>query len=114
MNWREKDRDAEPDADTNGSKDVTVQLIWRRLNFKRDHNWVQPRLSDYVEGQLPARQRRRLERHEGLCPECRRAIRALKKLLQTLPGLRPATGRADVAERTARAVRERIEGEGRA
>ena len=94
-----------------GSKDMTVELIWRRLNARRDHRWAQPRLSDYVEGELPVRQRRRLERHEGLCPECRRAIRALKKLLQTLPGLRPETGTADVAERTARAVRDRIEGE---
>jgi anti-sigma factor RsiW len=101
----------EPNVEVSGSKGMTMELIWGRLNARRDHRWAQPRLSAYVENELPARQRRRLTRHEGICPECRRAIRQLKKLLKTLPGLRADRAPSDIAERTARSVRERIERE---
>jgi anti-sigma factor RsiW len=90
---------------------MTMELVWGRLNAGRDHRWAQSRLSAYVEDELPRRQRRRLARHEGICPECRRAIRQLKKLLKTLPGLRSDEAGGDIAERTARSFRERIERE---
>ncbi len=101
----------ESNVGTSGSKGMTMELIWRKVNARRDHRWAQPRLSAYVERELPERQRRRLEGHEGICPECRRAIRSLKKLLQALPGLRSQGGTEDLAQRTARSVRERIEKE---
>ncbi|MGH2978657.1 MAG: anti-sigma factor family protein [Solirubrobacterales bacterium] len=88
-----------------------MELTWRRLNFHRDHHWAGPRLSRYVDGDLRPRQQRRLARHEGLCPECRRAIRQLRRLVATLPGLRQQTPAPDIAERTAQAVRMRIERE---
>jgi anti-sigma factor RsiW len=90
---------------------MTMEMVWGRLNARRDHRWAESRFSAYVEDELPQRQRRRLARHEGICPECRRAIRQLKKLLKTLPGLRSDKAPADLAERTARSVRERIERE---
>jgi anti-sigma factor RsiW len=101
----------ESNLDTSGSKAMAMELVWGRLNARRDHRWAQSRLSAYVEDELPGRQRRRLARHEGICPECRRAIRQLKKLLKTLPGLRADKTAGDIAERTAQSVRERIERE---
>jgi anti-sigma factor RsiW len=46
-----------------------------------DHDWSQGHLSHYVEGDLTARARRRLERHAAECPDCSRGIRAMKALL---------------------------------
>jgi anti-sigma factor RsiW len=102
---------SESNVEASGSKLMKMEMVWGRLNARRDHRWAEPRFSAYVEGDLPARQQRRLARHEGICPECRRAIRQLKKLLKTLPGLRSDKAPADLAERTARSVRERIERE---
>jgi anti-sigma factor RsiW len=90
---------------------MKMEMVWGRLNARRDHHWAASRFSAYVEGELPARQQRRLARHEGICPECRRAIRQLRKLLKTLPGLRTEKAPSDIAERTARSVRERIDRE---
>jgi anti-sigma factor RsiW len=52
-----------------------------------EHGWAQRHLSHYVEGDLRARARRRLERHAAECPECSRGIRAIKALLRLIPGL---------------------------
>jgi anti-sigma factor RsiW len=46
-----------------------------------DHDWSQGHLSHYVEGDLTARARRRLERHAAECPDCSRGIRAMKALV---------------------------------
>jgi anti-sigma factor RsiW len=88
-----------------------MELTWRKINFHRDHRWADPRLSRYVDGDLRPRQQRRLAGHEGLCPECRRAIRQLRRLVTTLPGLRERRPAPEVADRTAQAVRARIERE---
>lgn len=85
-----------------------------RNKFKAEwhHRWAQPRLSAYLEGDLSPRQRRRLHAHESICPECRRALERLKTLLRSLPMLRGREPGADaVAERTAEAVRRRIDAE---
>lgn len=49
-----------------------------------DHDWSQRHLSHYLEGDLPARARRRLERHAADCPDCNRGIRAMKALLRLI------------------------------
>jgi hypothetical protein len=46
-----------------------------------DHDWSQRHLSHYLEADLTARARRRLERHAAECPDCSRGIRAMKALL---------------------------------
>lgn len=85
-------------------------MAWRRLNSRRDHRWAQPRLSEYVDGELPPRERRRLAAHEGQCPECARLIATLEALLILLTSLRAAPGSAlAVTERTLETVRARIE-----
>lgn len=58
-----------------------------------DHEWSQRHLSHYVDGDLRARARRRLERHAAECPDCSRGIRAIKALLRLIPGL---DGRGEV------------------
>lgn len=83
--------------------------LWRRMNAGRDHRWARPRMSAYLEGELPARQQRRLGQHEDLCPECWRTLRTLDALLRLLPTLRvPPQTTLDVAQRTAAQARARI------
>ena len=65
----------------------------RPFTRKDDHEWSQRHLSHYVDGDLRARARRRLERHAAECPECSRGIRAIKALLRLIPGL---DGRGEV------------------
>ena len=59
-----------------------------RARMKRDHRWAQPRLSDYIDGDLRERERRRLERHADICPECGPLLRALTVTVFRLRQLR--------------------------
>ncbi len=52
-----------------------------------DHQWSQQHLSHYVEGDLGASARRRLERHAEDCVDCGRGIRAMRALLRLVPAL---------------------------
>ena len=49
-----------------------------------DHGWSQQRLSQYVEGDMSWRARRRLQLHAEECPECSLGIRAVRALLRLL------------------------------
>jgi hypothetical protein len=49
-----------------------------------DHAWSQEHLSQYVEGDMSWRSRRRLELHAKECPDCSLGIRALRALLRAL------------------------------
>jgi anti-sigma factor RsiW len=71
-------------------RSLAIQL----LSHRDDHDWSQRHISHYVEGDLAARARRRLERHASGCPGCSRAIRAMKALLRQLLGLRGEQPRA--------------------
>jgi hypothetical protein len=51
-----------------------------------DHVWSQQRLSQYVEGDMSWRARRRLQLHAEECPECSLGIRAVRALLRLLNG----------------------------
>lgn len=89
-----------------------MSTTWRRMTAPIDHRWAQPRLSAYLEGDLPPRHARRLRGHAGICPECGRALRRLRALLRTLPLLREREPDVDsIADRTAEAVRRRIDDE---
>ncbi|HEY2443555.1 MAG TPA: zf-HC2 domain-containing protein [Streptosporangiaceae bacterium] len=52
-----------------------------------DHQWSQQHLSHYAEGDLPARARRRLDRHAADCVDCGRGIRAMRALLRLIPAV---------------------------
>ena len=65
-----------------------------RTRFRRDHRWTPNHLSDFVDGDLSPRGRRRLERHAGICPECYHALVTLQRMLDlkrhaSFPGRRP-------------------------
>jgi hypothetical protein len=57
--------------------------------FRRDddHQWSQLHLSHYVDGDLSARARRRLEHHAEDCVDCGRGIRAMRALLRLIPAI---------------------------
>jgi anti-sigma factor RsiW len=67
-----------------------------------DHQWSQRHLSHYVEGDLSARARRRLDRHARDCEGCGRGIRAMRALVyavQALDGLAGIRAPATIFDR---------------
>ena len=62
-------------------------------------------MSDYVDDELSARQRRRIERHADLCPECGPLRRALLRLRAGLRDLRRPSD-PSIAPRVIRRLRE--------
>ncbi len=77
----------------------------RRFTFMREHRWTHARLSQYLDDELSPSERRRLEQHTGICPQCKRVLATLQRTLQALTALRhePAPGVADgVIERLRR------------
>jgi anti-sigma factor RsiW len=53
-----------------------------------EHRWVQVRMSDYVDGELSPRSRRRVDRHADRCPECGPLRRAFVRITSALHELR--------------------------
>jgi anti-sigma factor RsiW len=71
-----------------------------RLNFRRDHRWAPARMSEYLDGELPARPRGRLEHHLDECRECRRLLEGLRQVIEGLQRLPSAAGGGDGARIT--------------
>jgi anti-sigma factor RsiW len=46
-------------------------------------------VSDYLDGELDAETRRRVEHHLGLCPACRVYVEQVRETVQALGGLPP-------------------------
>ena len=64
-----------------------------RLRKRRDdHVWSQQHLSDYVDGDMSWRSRKRLELHAEECPDCSLGIRALRALLRLLSDSSESSG----------------------
>jgi anti-sigma factor RsiW len=83
-----------------------VRRLIAHTRFRRDHRWTPDHLSDFVDGDLPARARARLQRHVAECPDCHRALAGLQRLLERLHGLtRPGSGETP---EIASAVRRRL------
>ena len=59
-----------------------------------DHQWSQRHLSHYVEGDLSARARRRLDIHARGCADCERGLRAMRALVAAVQGRAMADVRA--------------------
>jgi hypothetical protein len=83
-----------------------IGLVRHTLD-KRDHRWSQRHMSDYVDGRLTSRQRRRLEAHARICPDCGRLRRSLTVLVSELRQL----GRARPTWTVVTAVIERLRSE---
>lgn len=62
-----------------------------------DHRFTRTHASEYLDGELSATSRRRVERHSSVCPQCRELLASLRRMLQALPGL-GATSQASVAD----------------
>lgn len=65
-----------------------MDAVPERLRAKWDHRWSQRRLSGYVDDELRPVERRRLERHADVCPECGPLLRALAGTVFRLRQLR--------------------------
>jgi anti-sigma factor RsiW len=61
-----------------------MRTLGQRLGFSLDHRWVPAHLSDYLDGELDARGRARVERHTQLCPQCRRLLQGVREMLDLL------------------------------
>jgi anti-sigma factor RsiW len=83
---------------------------FERVRFLRDCRWAKGHMSDYLDGELAASRRRRMERHVRECRRCRRALAMLRRMVSALRRLPPPTGGAD-ARQIAASVRRRL-GEG--
>lgn len=78
-----------------------------RLRFRRDHRWVPPHASDYLDSEIAPRERERVERHVDDCPECRELLRSLRALIGGLGMIREDEGRR-VASVVLAAVESRL------
>jgi len=52
--------------------------MFGRNNSTELHTWVEARLSDYLDQQLPANDHARLEQHLGECAQCRASLESLR------------------------------------
>ena len=84
-----------------------IRRFLGRMRYMREHRWTHSHLSEYLDQELDARERARVEEHVGICPHCRRVVATLKRTLEGLRAL-PAQRRPDLAD----AVIERLRGEG--
>jgi anti-sigma factor RsiW len=84
-----------------------MREFWSRVRFWRDHRWAPRRMSAYLDGELAARWRSRMERHVGECVECRRVVTGLRQVVAILRRLPAPEGGGD-ASRIAASVRAQI------
>jgi anti-sigma factor RsiW len=78
-----------------------------RPQFWRDHRWAPPHMSDYLDGDLDAGARTRMERHVGECRECRTVLVELRLVIDRLHRM-PAPADGSGASQIAAAVRLRL------
>ena len=78
-----------------------------RTRFRMDHRWAPDRMSPYLDGELGAGSRGRMEHHLGECAECRRLIAGLTLVLDALHRLRTRGSGCDPV-RIAASVRVRL------
>ena len=75
-----------------------MATMFDRMRFRRSHRWAPGRMSAYLDGELPARGRRRLERHVHDCPECRGVLGALRRMLGLLKSRSSESSTEDVPD----------------
>ena len=84
-----------------------MDLLSARLRFWRDHRWAPDHMSAYLDDELQARARRRMDQHLTECVECRRLIASLRLVVGALHRLPAAGSGADRAQLVV-AVRGRL------
>ena len=83
-----------------------IRRLLERRRYMREHRWTHAHLSEYLDDELSAAERERVEDHVGMCPHCRRVLHTLKRTLESLMNLSPEP-RRDVAD----GVIDRLRGE---
>ena len=83
-----------------------IRRLLARRRYMREHRWTHAHLSEYLDGELGAPERQRVEEHVGVCPHCRRVLRTLRRTLEGLMEL-SRDPRPDVAD----GVIDRLRGE---
>jgi len=71
-----------------------LQLLRHPLRFLRDHRFTREHASDYLDGDLDAAGRERVERHARLCPKCREVLDSLARTVAALRELGSTPARA--------------------
>jgi anti-sigma factor RsiW len=81
-----------------------IRRLLERRRFMREHDWSHAHMSEYLDEELPPDERRRLEEHLSMCPQCRRVLATLRRTVESLMGLHqePPRGVADGAIRRLR------------
>ena len=69
-----------------------IRRLLAKRSFMRDHRWTQAHLSDYVDGDLRSGERARIEEHVHWCPDCRRVLESLRRVLTGLTELHATSG----------------------
>jgi anti-sigma factor RsiW len=83
--------------------------VWHKLRFMRDHRWTPPHMSAYVDSDLPAPARARLDRHTAECSDCRGVLGDLRRMLALLhsaPPLEPVAAGPAIATAVLRRLHE--------
>jgi anti-sigma factor RsiW len=80
-------------------------LLARRIRERLDHRFAQRRVSDFLDGELSERHRRRLQAHAELCPDCGPKLRTLTILLWELRELSRPPAAVAIAPRVVERVR---------
>lgn len=78
-----------------------------RERFRSDHRWAPGRMSAYLDEELDANRRARMERHVRECVQCRRLLASLRLLLEALRRLPAPLGGPDSIQ-LAESVRLRL------
>jgi anti-sigma factor RsiW len=81
--------------------------FFRRVRVHLECRWAKGHMSDYLDGELHASRRRRMERHVAECRKCRRVLDVLRRMLGALHRLPAPAGGAD-APQIAASVRRRL------
>lgn len=61
-----------------------IRRFIERRRFKREHRWTQAHVSEFLEHELDGDERERLHDHVGICPQCRRVLATLRRMLESL------------------------------
>jgi anti-sigma factor RsiW len=67
-------------------------MLRHPIRFMRDRRFTGSRASAYLDGELDAAGRRRVEKHARVCPQCHQLIESLRQTIAGLMGLRSEPG----------------------
>jgi anti-sigma factor RsiW len=61
-----------------------IRGVLARRRYMREHRWTHAHLSEYLDGELADGERRRVEAHTSICPQCTRVLATLRRTLERL------------------------------